>query len=119
MLKSLFASNVIAMFPEDEFDIQMESFCEYFKGELKEFTKIASTSSHRKKDGLTSADLKASYSVQTSECKYLMAIKIVVADTADTGEGGIHSLYIIEEENYASEFAYWGGNVWESGIWLE
>lgn len=119
LIKSLFSPYVIESVSEAELDIQINGFCENFKGNLTEYDEIASINSQRKNDAIATNCFEGTYSVQTTECEYLLAIKLVTKDTADANEAGIHSVYIIEEEAHNSEFAYWGGNVWEPGIWVE
>ena len=119
LIKSLISPNVIESISEDELDIQINGFCENFKGNLTEYDRIASIGSQRKNGVDATSFFEGTYSVQTTECEYLLAIKLVTNDTADANEAGIHSVYIIEEKAHNSEFAYWGGNVWDPGIWVE
>ncbi len=119
LIKGLISPNVTESVSETALDIQIGGFCENFEGELTAFAETASVSSQRKNDSVSTSYYEGTYSVQTTEANYLLAIKLAISNTTDPDEEGIHSIYIIEEEKHNSEFAYWGGNVWEPGIWVE
>lgn len=119
LIKSIISPNVTDSITETELDNQIDAFCENFKGELTELIQSASTISQQKNDSVSTSYFEGTYSVKTTEADYLLALKLAIKNTTDPDEEGIHSIYIIEEEKHNSEFAYWGGDVWEPGIWIE
>ena len=110
---------IIQMFSPDiqsaiDIGTQLDTLFDYYAGSLCDYQNIGAYS-----PGGKDHYYFATYEVSTTEQKYRIAIKICYEDTADSGNVGIHSIYIIKAENADPVFAYWGGHVWDNGIIIE
>ena len=116
MIMQLFAPNIASTTAIEE---HIDGIINYYKGTTSYIEYVGGMGSRSQNDGITTDHYMATFKVSTSEQEYRIAIKICYEDTADSGNVGIHSIYIIKAENADPVFAYWGGHVWDNGIIIE
>lgn len=114
-VKTLFAPKVIN--DNTAFDENVENFFSYYSAEYTACTEIATdTDIQTDADGnMTKRFRMFSYSIDTADGKYSIAVRYCDKDTENSENVGLHSVYIRQGENSA-DHPYWGDGLWSEGI---
>ncbi len=96
-----------------------DSFIKFIEGDIVSFSNAAESgvgSDGNVEGGKTRKDINASFSVETTEKTYYIAIKECVKDDFKRSNVGILSVYIIEASAWTDEYVYRGDGEWTPGI---
>ena len=110
-IEQLFAMNVQT---EIDLNMQLDALFDFYNGTLGSYQRVGSY--YR---GEKPCYHMESYEVSTAEEGYRIAMKICYRDSSDSGNVGIHSIYIIKAEKADPDFVYWGNHSWKNGIIIE
>ena len=119
-LKALFAKKTQNM--GATLDSQIEQLFEYYQGNFSAYSDITGPMVGRGHDYNDEYKYyEFSCDIETTIKTYRIAMKFYTEDTATPDNIGIHSLYIIndeEEKNECFSHSYWGDGAFEEGIHL-
>ena len=115
-LKSLFSKN--ALKEAENLDESIRDLFDYFQGELISYNDWGGPGVTAEMEyGDYQKIYDSTYDFETTQDKYRLAMEIITADTTDTGNVGIRSLYIIRfEDDTRTDFAYRGDRKHTPGI---
>jgi hypothetical protein len=114
-VKTLFANNKVKNI--EGFDESIDSLMAYYEGDYVSYINQGLMTGADKDNGVSHKYYQMSCDITTTIRVYRMALKWYVKDTADAGNAGIWSLYIIKmEDDTEPEFAYVGDGEWKNGI---
>jgi hypothetical protein len=113
-IKALFASNKLAEI--DNFDESIDELLAYFEGDYVSCKGGIGTFGGRI-HGIVQKYYKMTYDITTTESVYGIALLWYMTDTADVGNVGIWSLYILnKEDDLEQQSSYVGDGNWSPGI---
>jgi hypothetical protein len=114
-IKALFASNKIADI--ENFDESIDELLAYYEGDYVSSYSGGLETRDSKNNGHVFKYYSMSYDVTTTVSVYRIALLWYVTDTANVGNVGIWSLYILNKEDDTNqEYSYWGDGTRSPGI---
>ena len=115
-VRALFSEN--ALKEAENADESIRDLFDYFQGELISYNDWGGPGVTAEMEyGDYQKIYDSTYDFETTQDKYRLAMKIITADTTDTGNVGIRSLYIIRfEDDTRTDFAYRGDRKHTPGI---
>ena len=116
-LKSLFSENALNL--AKDMDEAIYELFGYYQGELLSYNdwSALNVDYSKERDGSRRKRLYSTYDVETSQGSYRFAMEFIPEDTADTGNVGIRSLYVIKlEDDTDPSIAYRGDGKYTPGI---
>lgn len=116
-MKAFFAAYVIDTAEDIENDIS--SLFDFYEGEMTTYKRSGPGSHTSKEGGEYTKEIFASYDVTTTTGVYRIAINFCTAYSENADRVGLTSMYIIKAEDSDMNFAYWGDDVWDTGIVIE
>lgn len=114
-VKTLFAPKVIIDNPA--LDENIKNFFSYYSAKYTTCTEIALDMDIQTDDdgNMTKRFRMYSYSIDTADGKYSIAVQYCDKDTENSNNIGLHSIYIRQGENSADN-PFWGDLMWFQGI---
>ncbi len=96
-----------------------DRFIEFIEGDMVSFSNAAESgvgSDENMDRGKTRKDINASFSIETTEKTYYIAIKECVKNDFKRTNVGVLSIYVIEADAWTDEYVYRGDGEWTPGI---
>lgn len=115
-LRLLFAPNLLESALSDT---DVEELFAFFEGTVTAAKHLACYDSEQKEGSRHSAETMIACTIETTVRTYHIAVKLCIVDSEDMNNVGICSLYIVDAENWDTQFAYWGGHEWHPGIIID
>ena len=124
------ASRIVSLFSpaaqseQENIHEEAEKLIDFIKGDTVSHTSAekSGVGARIKKDnGKTHKNIQSSFTLETTEGTYYIAIKECVQDEFDGNNVGVMSFYIIEEKNWDTDYIYRAGGATEMdlGIHIE
>lgn len=116
-LRSLFSDNKLVNI--ENFGIKADALFSYVQGNYVPLVGVGPAAFAQKENGKVSKYFLINSDITTTDKTYKIAIIWYITDTADTGNEGIWSLYIIDKDTAPQEQAlltYWGHDDYIPGI---
>lgn len=111
------SSAIMALFSEsskehiEEFEASTEELINYYSGVHQSIALAGGSVSHSRDEKTgEQRSIRNAFEVTTSECVYRMSLAFTEKDTANSGNVGITSFYIIKKEDDINLFADYGGD---------
>ena len=123
-IESKDASKIVALFSDtvkNEGDLPQAAteFIDYIQGDIISFSSASESgvgADAYSESGKKRKEINASFSINTTESTYYIAIKECTRDDFDENNVGVLSIYIVDSNKWPEEYVYRGDGKWLPGI---
>lgn len=117
-VKNLFSKDVVE--EVSDFDKEIEALFHFVEGETLSYDGGDGVPAEMMRDhGKKRKEINSSYVLKADQQEYYIAVKECTVDTFEPKRVGIRSVYIIDADDWQTNFTYWGGGKWAPGITIE
>ncbi len=116
-IRNLFSEN--ALLSAEDFDDEVTALFDFFEGNLVSFKRYGPGSDMQKEGGFYKKEVFASYDIFTDSSAYRLAIRFCTADSQNSDNIGVTSIYITVLDDATTKQTYWGGEKWIPGVNIE